>query len=285
MLQKSKRIKDGMKRISIAALLVAVGVVSALAQHRHTTTATKTTGSQVGVLLLAHGGKPAWNGEVMKVAATVNETMPVEVAFGMASKASIQRAINKLIARGSTEVLAVPLFISSHSSVITSTEYLLGLRKQAPADLAIFAKMSHGHGTDHSAHGSDTPIDPTTPVTNSVPIRMLPALNRHPLVADILLSRANDLSREPSKEVVVVVAHGPVPDDDNNLWLGDMRELVKAMSGKSKFRRIEYLTVRDDAPEPLRSRAAEELRSVVRRASDEGNKVLIVPLLLSYGGI
>ncbi|MGH9946097.1 MAG: sirohydrochlorin chelatase [Pyrinomonadaceae bacterium] len=274
-----------MKRIQVILLIAAIGVISALAQDADNKSNPKNVTIKTGVLLLAHGGKPTWNAEVMKVAAVVNQTMPVEVAFGMASKRSIQQAIDKLVARGSTDVLTVPLFISSNSSVITSTEFLLGLRHQAPADLAIFAKMDHGHGMGHSGHGSDQSIDPTTPVNSTVPIRMLPALNSHPLVAEILLSRAKSISREPKKEVVVVVAHGPVSDDENNLWLSDMRQLVKLMSGESKFKRIEYLTVRDDAPEPLRSQAAEELRRVVRRASNEGNNALVVPLLLSYGGI
>ncbi|MGH9370119.1 MAG: hypothetical protein ACRD15_01160 [Vicinamibacterales bacterium] len=51
------------------------------------------------------------------------------------------------------------------------------------------------------------------------------------------------------------------------------------------FARVDYLTVRDDAPEPVRSEATAELRSVVERAVAEGRRVLIVPLLLSYGGI
>lgn len=57
------------------------------------------------------------------------------------------------------------------------------------------------------------------------------------------------------------------------------------MPKDSAFIRIDYLTVRDDAPEPIRSRATAELRAAVQRTSDQGNKVLIVPLLISYGGI
>ena len=89
-----------------------------------------------------------WNERVTEVVKTVDASTPTEVAFGMASRASIQRAVDKLAARGVTEIVAVPLFVSSHSSVITSTEYLLGLRAEAPKDLAIFAKM------DHSSHGA-----------------------------------------------------------------------------------------------------------------------------------
>ena len=211
--------------------------------------------------------------------------MPVEVAFGMASKPSIQQAIDKLADRGVSEIIAVPLFISSHSSVITSTEYLLGLRKMAPRELALFAKMDHGSGGHHSHQAADNSVDVTTPVKSRVPVRMLTALNDHPLVADILLSRASDISHQPEKEVVIVVAHGPVSDEENNRWLADMGRLVTRMRGKSSFKRIEYLTVRDDAPAEIRSRAAAELRAAVERARGENSNVLIVPLLLSYGGI
>ena len=239
-----------------------------------------------GVVLLAHGGKTNWNDEVLKLAAAVDKEVPVEVAFGMASKRNIQQAVDKLAARGVKKIIAVPLFISSHSSVITSTEYLLGQRDSAPRELAVFAKMSHGSDGGHGAsHGSENSFDPTTPVKSSVPIRISPALNAHELVGEILLSRAVDISRKPENEVVVIVAHGPVGDEENGRWLADMRVLADMVRSKSKFKRIEYLTVHDDAPEPVRSKAAAELRAVVRHAMDENSNVLIVPLLLAYGGI
>src|SRR3990167_6710262 len=83
--------------------------------------------SGTGILLLAHGGSGPWNERVLAVATVVNQTYPTEVAFGMASRASIQTAVDRLAARGASRIVAVPLFVSSHSSVITSTEYLLGL--------------------------------------------------------------------------------------------------------------------------------------------------------------
>jgi len=60
---------------------------------------------------------------------------------------------------------------------------------------------------------------------------------------------------------------------------------VETMRPRTGFSRIEHLTVRDDASEPVRDQATEELRGVVEGAVDEGKSVLIVPLLLSYGGI
>jgi sirohydrochlorin ferrochelatase len=265
-----------------------------------TTPAAAQITAREGILLLAHGGAADWNQRVNALAAAIDASQPVEVAFGMASRPSIQAAIDKLIARGATSIVAVPLFISSHSSVVTSTEYLLGLRKDMPADLRVFAKMNHGAHGGHNAHApapapdaahahhstADAPVvDNTTPVTASVPIRMTSALNRHSLVGEILIDRARAISRSAASEAVIVVAHGPVPDDDNHKWLADMKVLSEQIDGSTSFAAIKYLTVRDDAPKPIRDAAAAELRQLVQEQTAQGRRVLIVPLLLSYGGI
>ena len=236
-----------------------------------------------GILLLAHGGSDAWNEEVSNLATRIEQTTPVEVAFGMASKRTIQDAVDRLLERDVDGIVAVPLFISSHSSIIRATEYLLAVREEAVPELAIFARMSHGPDASPAAH--DATFDPTTPVETTVPIRMTTALDRHPLVADILVSLAETVSLNPEDEVAVIVAHGPSSDDDNRAWLEDMGILAELMREKTRLSRIEYLTVRDDAPEPIRGQAADELRALVNRATGEGKNVLIVPLLMSYGGI
>ena len=244
-----------------------------------------------GILLLAHGGAPDWNQRVVALATSIDATQPVEVAFGMASRPTIQAAVDKLVARGVASIVAVPLFISSHSSVLTSTAYLLGVRPDAPPELRVFAKMNHGaHGgaatTGHEGHGVTEPaVDNTRPVTSPVPIRMTEALNRHRLVGEILIDRAREVSTSPDKEAVIVVAHGPVPEDDNNRWLEDMKVLAEQMDDATSFAAIKYLTVRDDAPKPIRDTATTELRQLVAEQSSLGRRVLIVPLLLSYGGI
>ncbi|MEW6321800.1 MAG: CbiX/SirB N-terminal domain-containing protein [Acidobacteriota bacterium] len=242
-----------------------------------------------GLLLLAHGGQPAWNARVLDLAARVGSDQPIEVAFGMASRPAIQKAIDALVARGATRVVAIPLFVSSHSSVVTSTEYLLGLRAEMPPDLRVFARMRHGsHGApaSHEHHAAAAaPEDNTRPVVSPVPIQMTPALNRHALVGEILIDRARSISQSPSEEAVILVAHGPVPDDDNARWLADMDVLAAQMRAATTFGSIDALTVRDDAPAPIRDAASAELRALVERRVADGRRVLIVPLLLSYGGI
>jgi sirohydrochlorin ferrochelatase len=253
--------------------------------------------AKAGILLLAHGGSAQWNENVRALAARVDTQQPTEVAFGMATRANIQAAADALVKRGVTEIVAVPLFVSSHSSVVTSTAYLLGLRAEAPADLAVFAKMSHGpagHGpasaTNHAGHaghgGSDAPAtDGTKPIALAVPVRMTPALDSHPIVAAILTDRARAISTNPAKEAVVLVAHGPVKDQENQLWLDNLATLAAGVKKDIAFASIDWMTVRDDAPAPIRDTATAELRALVTKRTAAGSRVLIVPVLLSFGGI
>jgi sirohydrochlorin ferrochelatase len=245
--------------------------------------------SKTGVLVLAHGGQPQWNERVLDVVRRVDAHQPAEVAFGMATRANIQSAIDKLTARGVTEIVAVPLFVSSHSSVITSTEYLLGLRDVAPKDLAIFAKMNHAaHGApaadDHSAHGMPA-ADPASPVKTTAKLRMTPAFNRHPLIGAIAADRAKSISSAPESEAVILVAHGPVPEDDNRKWLDDMAVLAEHVRTSAPYAHVDYMTVRDDAGPVIREAATKELRDKVEAQRAAGRRVLIVPHLMSFGGI
>ena len=243
------------------------------------------TPAKTGVLLLAHGGQPQWNERVQDVSRRVNQHMPTEVAFGMATRANLKTAIDQLVARGVTNIVAVPLFVSSHSSVITSTEFLLGLRQQAPADLAKFATMNHGAHSSAEHAGHDPAVDPASPISSTVPVRMTPAFNRHALIGAILADRARSISTAPASEAVIIVAHGPVPEDDNRRWLEDMSVLADHVREAAPFASVDYMTVRDDAEPAIRDAATKELREKVEAGRAAGRRVLIVPHLMSFGGI
>lgn len=116
-------------------------------------------------------------------------------------------------------------------------------------------------------------------------MRMTCALDHHRIVGNILLDRAAAISSHHKHEVVILVAHGPVPDEENKLWLSDMGALAAQMKRSPRYAGIEYLTVRDDADEKVREAATKELRARVQSVMDSGETALIVPLLLSYGGI
>lgn len=269
-----------MLKARITLLAIALGVLLTRSSNA----------AESGILLLAHGGDAQWNARVTELAAHVDRSNPTEVAFGMATRANIQAAVDRLAARGVTTIVAVPLFVSSWSSVVASTEYLLGQRADAPADLALFAKMNHAppagaSGAAGPAHEAHSAVDATVPVSSPVPIRMTSALNDHPIVAEILASRARSIGRAPNEEAVVIVAHGPTGDDENRRWLADMKSLAEQIASVERFASIDYLTLRDDAPRAVKDRATAEIRELVARRTGEGRRVLVVPLLVSFGGI
>jgi hypothetical protein len=176
--------------------------------------------------------------------------------------------------------------------VIESTKYLLGLRADAPKDLADFATMDgmpnmSGAATPSAQSTSAPAAKPALPlpVKSSVPIRIAPALDHHALVAQILVDRAASIAKDPSRDVLILVAHGPNDDADNAQWLADMDSLVAQMSAHTTYARVEYVTLRGDADDPVRDQATANLRKAAQSADDAGYHVLIVPLLLSYGGI
>lgn len=276
-----------MRRVLFVVFAAALANISALGQAPPAANAPASVRQpRTGILLLAHGGSLEWNEEVRHVADRTDLSIPTEVAFGMATRSTMQSAIDRLVARKVTEIVAVPLFISSHSSVIESQAYLLGLRAQMPEDLKDFAAMDHGGMMDHGAMSNmPTSADAIKPIVSPVPVRMAPALDAHSIVADILIDRAASISKDPAHEVVILVAHGPVPEEDNKLWLHDMGLLADQMRGRAHYASIDCLTLRDDADDPVRDAATQQLRQKVEQVTKDGNAALIVPLLLSYGGI
>ncbi|MEX2273033.1 MAG: CbiX/SirB N-terminal domain-containing protein [Vicinamibacterales bacterium] len=248
------------------------------------------TARRPGILLLAHGGAESWNANVLEIVRALDREQPAEVAFGMATRASIQGAAARLEAKGASEIVAVPLFVSSHSSILRSTEYLLGLRAEAPPELARYAKMAHGassvSGGGHAGHTAGTAAaaaeDGTRPIDTKLPVRMTRALDDHAILGAIVADRARAISRAPATESVILAVHGPVPDADNVLWLRDLRVIAGHVRG---YASVDGVSLRDDAPAPVRNAATAALRALVTKRRAEGRDVLIVPVLLSYGGI
>ena len=81
------------------------------------------------------------------------------------------------------------------------------------------------------------------------------------------------------------MAHGPTDDETNRRWLSDLRITADRIRTAGGFKVVDAVTVKDDAPPPIRKAATAELRALVEKRAAEGSRVFIVPVLLSYGGI
>lgn len=231
-------------------------------------------GGAAGILLLAHGAhahhghaedSPAsvWNANVERLAESLDERRPTEIAFGMADPRTIQAAVDRLERRGVREIAVIPLFVSSHSPIIGNFRYILGLQPQ----LAKTTRLRH--------------LDRVSSIAT---FRFGEAMDAHPLVSEVLLERALAVTDDPSTTSVVLIAHGPNDEGENRLWLRDMEVHARFLCERGGFRSGDVLTHRNDAPAPVKAGVREAFRRQVAEAAQIGTAV-VVPLLLSAGGI
>lgn len=239
-----------------------------------------------GILLMAHGGDSSWNKEVESLRARVDAKVPTEAALGMADPKTLQAAVDMLEKRGVSRIVAVPLFVQSRSEVLDQTSYVLGLAdKPSEALRAGMARMAAAHAHHHadmSAGQGHSMEFSTVRVKSRKPILLTAALDDHALVGRILQERAKALSRKPSRERVVLVAHGPVDDAALPAWQTSLSSLCFIFKA---YRGCDYALLRDDAAPEVRAAAVGSLRSMVERASAKKERALVLPVLIARGGI
>lgn len=212
-----------------------------------------------GVLIMAHGGGEAWNETVIEAAEGARHEGPVVVAFGMAHPVSLQQGVDALDGLGAGRVSVVRLFVSGES-FRTDTRYLLGLSDEEPGLPWVKAPLDHDLTIATHDHG----------------------LMGSPEVSDILLTRALDLSEDPSGESVLLIAHGMGDEGENDRVLDNMRTAADRIAAEG-FREVEVAALREDWEE-ARAAAEAGIRSFVESRTDAGRRVLVLPYRLSGFG-
>lgn len=231
----------------------------------YSSTVLATPEKKVGILILARGVDPpgevsTWDRHVMDAVKPIQGTYDVELVFGTDAKA-LQEAVNKLEARGAAKILAVPLYISSHSPVVMKLEYLLGV----------------------------TPVPPERqqelkPITVKADLHMTHATEHNPLVAEIVLERALEISLNPPQETVVLVGHGPLTKVSETMWLRSMWALAEFVKEKGGFKDVRVATVMFGAPPDIKEKAIKDLRALIEEESKD-SAVLVIPCMIAPGGI
>lgn len=223
---------------------------------------------QVGVLVMAHGGGPIWNGEVEAMLAPLRTDYPLEIAFGMADPASLQDAVSRLEARGVNRIAVVRLFISGESW-FERTQQILGLSPGAPPRPAPSAHPGHD---PHAGHNMDLwRIDTTSTFAMSTQ-----GLAEAPEMGAVLVERARALSQDPGRESVLILGHGPEDDGENQRWLARIDGRADAVRRALPFRRVQVETLREDWPEK-RADAEARIRAFVAEAGRDGGRAIVIP--------
>ena len=222
--------------------------------------------AEAAVLVMAHGGSSTWNRTVRKAVKDADLPYPYRIFFGMGDNAAEQRVlqqdVSELENEGAHTIYVVPLLVSSYSEVARQWKYLLGVDFQPG-----FVN------------------NPLFPVEKHASIRFFDPLNDSAVVVEILLDRAHEISADPRKESVIIVAHGPNDNSDNLRWIDILKNLSNRIKDRGGYRSVEGVTLRDDAPSAVREQAVDFLRQRVGAAEQAGARALVVIDLLAPGGI
>ena len=229
------------------------------------------TDDHFGVLVMAHGGIDSWEQEVGAVLAPLDKEFPVEVAYGMADAASLQRGVDALEARGVTRIGVVRLYISGESWY-QRTRQIVGLEPGAPSKPSPSAHDAHA---GHAAHGGHSMefwrLDSDAGFALS-----RDGLADAPQMGAVLVDRARALSKDPAREDVLILAHGPGDDAENARWLHKIDARADAVRKALPFRRVQVVTLREDWPDK-RVAAEKQIRDFVARSKQEGGHAIVIP--------
>jgi len=208
---------------------------------------------EIGVVLMPHGADFNWNETIRKNLSPLLKRYKIEYAFSMADPKVMDKAVKKLEARGARAITVVRIF-SLAASFREKTEYILGLN----------------HHYRRGGH--------TMRIASPALLSTVGGTERDPLLAQVLLERAKELSKDPEKETVILLAHGTDSEERNQHWMENLAALADEMreNGGSKFRKIQYHTWREDWADK-REIAIKRIRRMIEEANNDGGIAIIVP--------
>ncbi len=206
-----------------------------------------------GVLVISHGSREqAWVDLVDNAIhqLPLRGNLPVAASFlEIVEGRLIQDGIDQLESQGVTDILVIPLFVSSGSTHVNEIAYALGVI-DAPSfesDLAPFrvhATITYGSPIEHGQY-----------------------------VAQMIWDKAKAVSRDPKREALVLIGHGSSHDGFRQRWEQGLAGLAAQVQGIGGLAAADFALLR---PESARSK-------VEYWQKERGMRVIAAPLFLSEG--
>ncbi|ALS25349.1 MULTISPECIES: sirohydrochlorin chelatase [Paenibacillus] len=207
-----------------------------------------------GILVISHGSRSEdWVRLVDEAVEAVHvpEDIPVYSSFlEIVEGRLIQDGITHLEALGVTDIITVPLFVSSGSTHIDEISYALGVKDKPllPTDMRPFAVKARIHFT--------SPIDDD------------------PIIADVLYSKIKALSSDPQKEILLLVGHGSIEEGFHLQWQRGLEKLAMRLQALGGFDEADVAML---LPDQIPHKMNRWLRSKPQHT------VIVAPLFLSEG--
>jgi len=204
----------------------------------------------VGILALAHGYKPEANKQWMAKFDSVSREYPTGYGLGMAMMSAdhIQSAIDGLEAAGAKTILVLRTETGDTNSLNYQWQYIFGRRDEAS-------------------------------------YLTIPRVTAHPIMGEIMLEHALELSTDPSKEMVIILGHGAMTPKENEMDLATMAKHAEAIKKGGGFRDVKRWNVQDDLPADKRAANVDKIRGWISAAKAQGMDVIVVTNALTQSGI
>lgn len=225
---------------------------------------------EIGVVIMPHGATQPWNDAVERAIAPLRPRYRIEMAYGMGDPAVIQQAVERLERQGSRRIVFVRMYALAHH-LKHRIDYLLGLSDSPEPE------------GRHGGHNRET--TPPAQIRSAALFATFGGYEEDPGIVEALHERIQEVSRDPSQETVILVAHGDKRDEDNAHWLSVMRaniERLKRDPHCAKLKAIEAATVREDWPD-IRERAVADIRSLIDAQAKTGRVLVIADRLYGAG--
>jgi sirohydrochlorin ferrochelatase len=209
-----------------------------------------------GILVISHGSRSSEWVELVETAvagARFPADIPVFCSYlELVEGKLIQDGIDHLERLGVTDIIVIPLFVSSGSTHIDEISYALGVK--------------------------DTPLLPTdlTPFHIRARIHMASPIDDDPVIADILIEKISPLSVAPDKELLLLIGHGSVEKGFHAKWRRGMEQLAERLKTLGGFAGAATAML-------LPNQVPFQMKLWSKRLPMAEYTVIVVPLFLSEG--
>jgi len=212
---------------------------------------------KTGVLILLHGFGDRGDKIFKEQLEPFASAFPMSLSMGMSMMMSqhIQLGLDDLVAAGAERIIVIPIVSTEYNTMIRQWQYIFGIL--------------------------DEPSYASVPrVKTEAEVKFMSPPNDDPIVAEMLMDHAMELSENPAEEVVIVAAHGPSLPEDNEKQLAMMANLAKLVQEDGGFAAVRSATLQDDAPPEVRDANVAKLRAMVEEAHADGKRPIIVTSLI-----
>jgi hypothetical protein len=216
----------------------------------------------LGVLVLTHGVGETGDRVFKRAVEPVGAKWPTSIGLGMAMTHSepLQSAVDDLVKAGAKTIVLVPPMVSKHNTLYRQWEYIFGWPTAAEY-LAV------------------------PKVKTKAKLVMAQCFDDSPLFTQMLLDHAKQLSKNPGREAVMIVAHGPEDEEDNRPDLAILKAHAAKVRAQGGFAEVQAINLMDDAFKPIRAANVRALRKMIASAQAQGRDILVVPAVIASFGL